>query len=163
MTYRPTVVVVLAVVLTVACSDSSGSTTSGSSAPTSTSVAGEGETRVVLDGGGCHLEGDSTMAPGSVVLAIANQTTESGFFELVEIGEDGSHALLEEHVAAEANRLQSGEPQVGPPPYISQLGRTEVEASGQGELAATVDRGLVAAICGHAGSTIYVTEPITIE
>jgi hypothetical protein len=123
---------------------------------------GDSGPRLTLTDGECTYDGDETVpSTGTLEIEIVNESTKLGAFEIASIGEGGTFAGVEEYVASEQERIESGRVVRGPPAYLTNLARAQVSPGDSGTLVATVNAGEHVLWCAqeHPPTALFLITP----
>ncbi len=104
---------------------------------------------VTLIDGGCRYDGPASTKSGHLVARMVNQTKDTFFLGLGRIGLGHTYKDIVEWTDADRARELNGQPSVGPPSWMSDLGHMEIGAGLQGDFNATIGKGTLAFACGR--------------
>jgi hypothetical protein len=118
--------------------------------------------RLTLTNNACTYDGDGTVpSTETLEVELVNESTKLGAFEIARIGEGGTFADVEEYVSEEQERIESGEVIRGPPAYLTNLARSQVDPGATGMLVATVSAGEHVLWCAqeHPPTALFLIAP----
>jgi len=107
--------------------------------------AATGPATVTLTDDGCSRSGPETLPTGSTTIAVQNESGGLGNFEMLRL--DGSFVELVAYVAEEQARIATGQPPLGTPASVTEVGRLLLNPMGTGVLEATLTAGTYAIVC----------------
>jgi len=129
--------------------------------------AASGPATVTLTDDGCSRSGPETLPTGSTTIAVENESGGLGNFELLRL--DGSFVELVAYVAEEQARIATGQPPLGTPATVTEVGRLLLNSMGTGVLEATLTAGTYAIVCAKltaaqdAVLTIFAVGPYSVS
>ena len=109
--------------------------------------AATGPATVTLTDDGCGRSGPETLSTGSITLEVRNESGGLGNFEMLRL--DGSFVELVAYVAEEQARIAAGQPPLGTPATVTEVGRLLLNPIGTGVLEATLTAGTYAIVCAQ--------------
>jgi len=126
-----------------------------------------GPATVTLTDDGCSRSGPETLPTGSVTVEVRNESGGLGNFEMLRL--DGSFVELLAYVAEEQARIATGQPPLGTPATVTEVGRLLLNPMGTGVLEATLTAGTYAIVCAKltasqdAVLTIFAVGPYSVS
>jgi len=124
--------------------------------------AGDSGPRLTLTDEGCTYHGAETVpSTETFEIEVVNSSPKLGAFEIASIGEGGTFADVAKYVESEQQLLEAGEGIQGPPAYLTNLARTQVDPGGSGMLVATLSAGDHVLWCAqdHPPTALYLITP----
>jgi hypothetical protein len=98
----------------------------------------------------CTYEGETTVpSTETLEIALANESSKLGAFEIARIDEGATFADVEAYVDSERERLADGLEIKGPPSFLTNLARAQMSPGGTGMLVATIGAGEYVLWCAH--------------
>lgn len=116
--------------------------------------------RATLSGDGCRYEGSTTLAPGTLVVDVRNDTNEAAYFVLMRLPKNATLQDVEGWFDQALRRfLRTGEYVLRPP--IAWVTNTQIAAHAAGELPFNMfRRARLALLCAHGSGRRYNVIPV---